>query len=136
MTADGSGDARIGVLCDGDDTDLCEGGRTECAAGAVSCNDDAASILDTCDGVDNDCDPTTADGVHDSRVGLSCDGDDADLCEDGMTSCVAGAISCSDDASVAPDICDGIDNDCDPSTADGSGDPSIGLPCDLSLIHI
>lgn len=31
---------------------------------------------------------------------------------------------------MGPDRCDRIDNDCDPSTVDGSGEPTIGMPCD------
>ena len=29
-----------------------------------------------------------------------------------------------------PEICDGLDNDCDPGTPDGSEDPALGAPCD------
>ena len=30
----------------------------------------------------------------------------------------------------ATEICDGLDNDCDPASTDGSEDPQVGMPCD------
>jgi len=36
-------------------------------------------------------------------------------------------LSCSPDK---PDLCDAKDNDCNPATADGSGEPTFGQPCD------
>jgi hypothetical protein len=32
--------------------------------------------------------------------------------------------------SFQPEVCDGVDNDCDPATPDGSQDPQIGAACD------
>src|SRR5688572_2802258 len=60
---------------------------------------------DVCDGVDNDCDPATPDGSAE-KVGLGCDGDDADLCDGGIWLCDGAGIECSDDAATIPDTCD------------------------------
>jgi len=129
-TPDGSEDDRLGAACDGVDLDLCLEGVTTCAEGSVVCSDDTDDALEVCDGADNDCDPTTADGAGDVRVGAPCDGDDADLCADGMAVCDAGRLACDETLRDTSEICDGVDNDCDPGTADGSADARVGLPCD------
>ena len=86
-----------------------------------------------CDGVDNDCDADTADGVGEDGFGSPCDGDDSDLCTEGTIVCVADpepTLSCTDDSDDTVDLCDGRDNDCDPSTLDGAAEGRLGEPCD------
>ena len=90
--------------------------------GSLSCADcddnDATSfpgnLPEACDGVDNDCDPTTFPAAGGFEV-------DAD--GDGIFDCA----DCDDtDATVSsnsPELCDGLDNDCD-GTAD-AGVPSL-----------
>ena len=63
-------------------------------------------------------------------MGLQCDGPDSDLCNEGTNSCSGGLIVCSDTTLDTLDICDGLDNDCDPASTDGSEDPSLGAACD------
>jgi len=129
-TVDGSADPMLGDACDGPDRDLCAEGALLCAAGALSCDDATGDILDVCDGADNDCNPSTADGSGDSMLGDACDGPDADLCAEGTLSCVGGALSCGDTTGDTLDVCDGVDNDCRPGTVDGSADPMRGVACD------
>src|SRR5262249_35866462 len=66
-----------------------------------------------CNGVDDDCSPATPDGSGDPRVATPCDGPDSDLCAEGTTSCAAGALACSDTTPDTPEICNGVDDDCD-----------------------
>jgi len=129
-TADGSGEPSLGDACDGMDLDLCEGGAVVCTSGSLACTDSAASEADICDGLDNDCNPATPDGMAEATLGDACDGPDSDVCVEGTMVCSAGGMSCSDTTSSTPDICDGIDNDCDPATPDGSAEASLGAPCD------
>ena len=129
-TADGSDEIWLGNPCDGADTDLCEEGTRICQGGASVCTDTTSNSVDICDGADNDCDATTADGSGEPWFGQSCDGADADLCADGSYVCSAGAQTCNDNPGTAPDLCDGIDNDCNPATPDGSADPLFGQSCD------
>jgi hypothetical protein len=57
------------------------------------------------------------DSDGDGHIDAACGGDD---CDDTCAQCW----------SERPDTCDGLDNDCEASTPDGSGDPSFGEACD------
>lgn len=131
LTADGIGDPQTGVSCDGVDSDLCLEGTNLCTDGQILCSDDTASTIDLCNGLDDDCDPASADGSEDPQNGIACDSlADSDLCATGTTSCPAGTLECSDDAVSAFDLCNGLDDDCDSSSVDGSEDPLLGAACD------
>jgi len=119
-----------GAACDGADSDLCQEGTFQCAGGALTCSDVTGSTIDICDGLDNDCDPASADGAEDPGVGTPCDGADTDLCLEGTSACAGGSLTCSDATGSTLDLCDGLDNDCDPASADGAEDPGVGGPCD------
>ncbi len=129
-TADGSAEPWLGQACDGADSDLCLEGTRSCAAGAQTCTDLTAGTVDSCDGLDNDCNPATADGSAEPWLGQACDGADSDLCLEGAQSCAAGAQTCTDLTAGTVDSCDGLDNDCNPATADGSAEPWLGQACD------
>ena len=45
-----------GVACDGADGDTCAEGVTVCTAGTLTCNDSTGTTVETCNGVDDDCD--------------------------------------------------------------------------------
>ncbi|MBW2974624.1 PKD domain-containing protein [Candidatus Woesearchaeota archaeon] len=105
-------------------TDLQEACAGSLPAGYVAskpdgydCNDGDWRInpgkTETCDGLDNDCDSTTADGSDESWFGAACDGTDADQCADGFYVCTAEVKACTDDAANRIEVCDGDDNDCD-----------------------
>ncbi|HUH02444.1 MAG TPA: lamin tail domain-containing protein [Kofleriaceae bacterium] len=113
-TVDGSDDPLVGIACDGPDTDLCTEGTTSCETGGViACSDATGDDVELCNGVDDDCNPSTADGSGDPLVGVPCDGDDGDLCAEGLTSCVMGGIVCSDTTGTSVEVCNGADDDCD-----------------------
>ncbi|MCA9559413.1 MAG: hypothetical protein KC583_12710, partial [Myxococcales bacterium] len=129
-TPDGAHEDALGQACDGPDADRCAEGVMACTDGALVCDDATGDDLEACDGVDNDCDPETPDGADEPWLGIACDGDDADRCEEGTLGCVDGAQACSDATGDTPDVCDGADNDCDPTTADGSAEPWFEGACD------
>lgn len=83
----------------------------------LDCDDFNASVApglpELCDGLDNDCDPLTADGINELTLGQPCDGDDIDLCAEGVIECFNGVLGCSDTTGDSAEICDGEDNDCD-----------------------
>ena len=124
---------------DGDGYDVGE----DCDDGDASVNPGATEV---CDGVDNDCDDAIDEDVLDSWY-ADADGDGygdpataVESC-DGPADHVPTATDCDDaDADIypsAPEVCDGVDNDCDgeiddgvlqswyaDADADGYGDPS------------
>ncbi|MBL4632453.1 MAG: hypothetical protein JKY56_01200 [Kofleriaceae bacterium] len=118
-TPDGSDEPFLGDSCDGADSDLCHEGILGCVDGAMDCSDISDSTLELCNGVDDDCDITSADGSEDILNGVACDGADSDLCEEGMTECVAGSIACSDISGDTLELCSGQDEDCDGSVDEG-----------------
>jgi len=134
-------------LCNGEDTDcngfIDDGVGLEFADGDgdgwSQCRDDCddddftvnPGVEESCDGVDNDCDGLTDEG-------LDLDGDGVPGAHPG---CLAafGAVDCDDDdASLfpgAPELCDGLDNDCDTQVDenldfDGDGFTSCEGDCD------
>ena len=81
-TLDGAAEPGLGGACDGDDADSCESGTIACVGGSLVCADEGENQVETCDGLDNDCDgELNEDGVCDgcvtsvrgTRVYLYCD---------------------------------------------------------------
>ncbi|MBX3273638.1 MAG: C-type lectin domain-containing protein [Sandaracinaceae bacterium] len=131
---DGADEPWLDDACDADG-DGCAGGRLACVEGTMRCEGDGPGSggVDRCDGVDDDCNPATPDGTGDPRVGVACDGADADRCEGGTTFCFGGVVTCVGDDTDLPhrrEVCNGIDDDCDPATLDGARDPMLGAACD------
>jgi hypothetical protein len=112
--------------CDGDDADLCTDGTWVCTVDGLACDDDSEGVAEVCDELDNDCDGETDEDFE--AKGSACDGNDEDLCLDGVWVCEGQGLACNDDATASVDICNGLDDDCDDSVDETF--PTLGTACD------
>ena len=106
-------------------------------ADAMDCDDTRSAThpgaTETCNGIDDDCDGTVDDGAADAPTWYADrDGDTYGDVSSGVAACVAptgyvaDATDCDDTRVVvypgAPEVCDGLDNDCDTMVDDGAID--------------
>lgn len=135
--------------CDTGNLGVCAEGLTVCEQSAIVC---LASVIpgtrqELCDGLDNDCDglvdegagdPDESNGNYVLGIGNPC-GTPGDACFRGYQYCdnATGALECDDDfaASAVPDLCDGIDNNCDGQIDEDANDPNgvLGQACSAGV---
>ncbi len=103
----------------------CQGAKWICDFSKVP-NYEANEVL--CDGLDNDCDGQT-DEIW--PLGQPCDGADSDQCANGTWTCAPSkqdAVCINETIENIPEICNGVDDDCDGETDDVQSDPG-GAGC-------
>ncbi len=90
--------------------------------GYIDCNDSDENIYpgayEYCNGIDEDCDTFTVDGLSEPWYDVACDGADSDFCEEGNFICTNGTKTCSDDTVDNLEPCNGLDSDCNNLTDD------------------
>jgi hypothetical protein len=84
---------------------------------------------EVCDGVDNDCDGAVDNG--NPGGGMTCSTGLPGVCEAGTTMCQGGSLQCVQNVQPTPEICDGLDNDCNGMVDEGN--PGGGVACDTGL---
>jgi hypothetical protein len=120
-------------------TGVCAPGLWACTAGVLTCGQPSSGSPEICNGSDDDCDAQ----VDESPPGSPLPGEeepcvapgfepfmDVGECEFGQTACVAGGLDCLGYQGPSPEICDGLDNDCD-----GNADDLATCPAPTDACH-
>ncbi len=116
---DGNADEGLGIgqECLTDLPGVCVQGRLVCDGGAVLCAPDTPPSAEVCDGLDNDCDGLTDDGV--AGQGDFCATGETGICARGQRACNLGQVACTPDESPGAERCDRRDEDCDGTIDEG-----------------
>jgi hypothetical protein len=119
-----------GKACDSGALGVCQPGKITCANGAKVCVSNVQSSPEACDGADNDCDGEVDDNIQ--GTGGGCSTGYPGVCSQGAIQCQNNVIDCFPIVAASPEICDGLDNDCDEKTDEGN--PQSGAECDTGGI--
>ncbi|MGK3960039.1 MopE-related protein [Sorangium sp. So ce118] len=106
-----------GGACDTGEPGVCAPGTWTCADGMLACERLVQASPETCDGLDNDCNGTADDDTIDE--GGPCQTGARGVCGAGTLACDGGVLACNQNQEPAPEICDGLDNDCNGTTDEG-----------------
>jgi hypothetical protein len=96
----------------------------------LTCQQVVGPKPEVCDGVDNDCNGVIDDNPGDvgGGCGDNCPGGQLagciGACKPGTVSCSGGVKVCKGSTGPSPEVCDGVDNDCNGVVDDGFGWPS------------
>jgi hypothetical protein len=127
-----NGGPGAGVPCVTGLLGACAAGTTACRNGELSCQQDVPLSVETCNGLDDDCDGTVDDG--NPGGGVSCSTGFQGICAPGTTACRAGALACDQDVPAGVETCNGLDDDCDGDVDEGS--PGVGVMCNTGIVGV
>jgi Notch-like protein len=94
----------------GSNVGTCTAGTNQCVDGMIVCDGGTGPTPELCNGLDDDCNGAADDG--NPGGGAVC-GTDVGTCQTGTEFCVGGSIQCVGAIGPVPEVCDGLDNDCD-----------------------
>lgn len=114
-----------GIACSTGQMGVCSMGMTACQNNAVDCYPITGPAPESCDGLDNDCNGMVDENNPGS--GGTCMTGMSGGCALGTEQCMAGALICRPNNLGQPELCNGMDDDCDGVADDGN--PGNGLTC-------
>jgi Notch-like protein len=123
------GDPEGGQSCGTGLQGACSAGVTECRSGVVECNQVVQPSAETCNGIDDDCNGLVDES--DPDLGTTCVTGMPGVCEGGTRVCSNGALQCAPTTPPSPELCNGLDDNCD-GTID-EGNPGGGAMCSTGL---
>lgn len=117
---------------------VCEVTVATCVNGQAQTCEPGEPQTEICNNLDDDCDGEVDEGCEcqpsDTRACYSGTSVTREVgeCQDGVQTCGTNGQwgACEGEVLPATEICDGLDNDCNPATEDGSADPAAGAACD------
>jgi Notch-like protein len=103
-----------------------DAGTTTCIAARLVCLGAEVPRTETCNGLDDDCDGSVDESPVDvGRVCSSAVG----VCTAGLSTCVGGVLGCEREVDASPELCNGLDDDCDGTVDDAPTDATLGTAC-------
>ncbi len=121
-----------GLVCDTGKQGVCGAGTTACTGGAIVCDENVQPTAEICDGLDNNCNGQVDEG--NPGGGVSCNTGKLGVCAAGTTACTSGAVVCNENVQPTPEVCDGLDNNCN-GVAD-EGNPGGGVACNTGKLGV
>jgi hypothetical protein len=108
--------ARRSSCVDFDEDGFGSPASTDCSGGFErDCDDENAAVFpgnpEICDDADNNCNGLIDEG--DPSGGAYCVTGMTGVCQDGTLHCIGGVATCTADRGPGPELCNGLDDDCD-----------------------